>query len=316
MERFYRYLKYELRKPDNGLMQVLILHVLLSLFYYACMVLFYLQGWLLGDKDLAASLTAAVALSGQPGSLLTKPWTLLTYFFVQNNLLSLLLYLGWVFPHGRLVFYLLGNRRFLALYLGGGIAGAAFYFLAKYWEPEKDVHLLGSMAAGYALAAGALSFAPNYARIYWGLPVPLRLTLCLPFLFLAKKLWDRQLEGVAGLGGTLWGFGYSFYLQRRYEQRQLWRVLQGYWHTYAGWLSGQRWLQPLSKFFRASSAATHKTPGEPGGHAIDLSSPDRQTLLHLLLDKVARHGYHSLTAPERRVLLDLSKNQPASRQGE
>lgn len=138
--------------------------------------------------DITSSLLSCLELSSRPLTVLTHPWTLLTYMVTQSAPLHLLVNMLWLWMFGRIFMMLSGSRRLLTAYIGGGLCGALFYIImyAVGISGIAGRHLAGSSAAVMAVMAAAAVTAPNLplrfmligeVRLKWVAIVAIALTL-------------------------------------------------------------------------------------------------------------------------------------------
>lgn len=88
------------------------------------------------------------ALSSDPGTFITHPWTLMTYMAVHFSPLHLLFNMLWLYWFGRIMDDVSGEFTLLWVYIGAGIAGGICYlvfaFLSGY---PVGAYLTGASAA-------------------------------------------------------------------------------------------------------------------------------------------------------------------------
>ncbi|MDE6395708.1 MAG: rhomboid family intramembrane serine protease, partial [Muribaculaceae bacterium] len=91
-----------------------------------------------------------------------RPWGLLTYMFVQTDLIHLLFNMVWLWGFGTLMTRFDGPRTLLRTYLAGGIGGAVcFLILTTVLEVKGVSMLVGSSAAVMGIIAGAAARQPR-----------------------------------------------------------------------------------------------------------------------------------------------------------
>ncbi|RAI99457.1 membrane associated rhomboid family serine protease [Chitinophaga skermanii] len=93
-----------------------------------------------------------------------KPWGLLSYMFVHQNLLHIFFNMLMFYWFGNLFRSELGNHRVLPLYLLAGIAGGFFYIMIYQILPGMaalDFQLIGASGAVLAFAVASAAVLPN-----------------------------------------------------------------------------------------------------------------------------------------------------------
>ena len=96
---------------------------------------------------------------------MSTPWTLLTYMFAHFDFLHILGNMLCLYCFGIVALDLMTQRRFVATYIAGGLAGAAAFLFAAEFVPSPG--LIGSSAAVMAVAAAAVLTKPDYHVRLW-----------------------------------------------------------------------------------------------------------------------------------------------------
>lgn len=218
-------------------------------------------------------------------------WTLLTYPFVHRDILHLSLNMLGLYFLGRPVLHSLGAGPFLAVYLGGGIAGALFetLFRAAALEPAN---ILGASASVSALLALFVALAPQAKlRLYpFPVPIPARTLLWGFLLFnalaglLTLKSSGPSTAYLAHCGGLFFGMFYA----RRFRPRP------------------SAAFTPPRRKPEAPSVNYAARPKSPNIIDAEFSEPVDGDY-NAVLDKINREGISSLTPRERRILEQASQ---------
>src|SRR6056297_2983346 len=100
------------------------------------------------------------------GSLLFKPWTIITYMFLHEGFWHLLWNMVILYFGGRIFHDLLGTRRFINTYFIGGLAGLflfiLFYNIFPVFERQLGAPIMGASASIMAVFVGIAAYTPNY----------------------------------------------------------------------------------------------------------------------------------------------------------
>lgn len=147
--------------------------------------------WILAGINAALFIAAmcgadlsVLTLGAGAGNLSTRPWAPLTYMFVQTlpghfaiNIIGLVIIGAWAE-------HMSGDRRMLATYLAGGLAGAAAFMAVTSLAGSGETTLTGSSAAVLAVyAAVAMAFRHRIRQVSlgflgeWSPTLPLMLVL-------------------------------------------------------------------------------------------------------------------------------------------
>lgn len=217
----------------------------------------------------------ALELSDSWAALSARPWTLLSYMWVNGGVLHLLFNLLWLYWFGQLFLTLGTDGQLYRLYVAGGLAGAVLFLLVNMALGTPHHTLIGASASVLAIVVATAWCMPDFSvgllllgqvRIKWIAAVPVVMSL-------ANLSGGNYGGNVAHLGGAAMGMLFGMMIKR-----------------------GTDITRP-----RFSRRRRVHMPSEKQPHTI----ADDKTRLNQILDKVKRSGYPSLTSDERRDLLDL-----------
>lgn len=242
-------------------------------------------------------------------------WRLVTYQFAHGGFMHLLFNMYGLWLFGRGVEQLLGQRRFLQLYLFSGIVGAALWLLANWWgggvaivEQNSGIwvkysyksiaHLdrwlvdngsrvvgvyggcVGASGALFGVMAAAAMAFPNAVISLLFPPVSMRMKTFIWVYALLEVVMafdsHSNVAHLAHLGGMVGAFIYMRRLRR------------GQQFSLAEWFKthfGDRSRRPKP------SMDFPKYEGDPSSEEVDR-----------VLEKMSRDGFESLTDAERRTL--------------
>lgn len=248
-----------------------------------------------------------LTLPADPRLLLQRPWTLLSYMFMNVSFWSFLGGMVWLWWLGGLLQDLAGYRRVLPLYLYGGLAGAACY-LAAYqfigplhaFQSVANTAEIGAVASISALVAAVCTLSPGY-RVFpalgGGIPLVAVGALYLGLSLLSPASGEPLLGFLSALaGGVLMGVIFSLQLLRgRDPGAVLNRALD--------W--GMNLLEPSEV---PPGARLRRQKLRQGRLPFRRLGPVSSRLIDELLDKINRSGYDSLSAEEKDILLRASKD--------
>lgn len=223
--------------------------------------------------------------------LLPHFWTPLTYMFMHADLWHILFNMLWFYWFGQIFEEFLGKKRTLGLYLMGGLAGAFLYILSYNVFPffthanaALGSSLVGASAAVMAIMVATATQLPNYiVSIFIIGPVKLKwLVLFFILLDFFGVLGPNAGGEIAHLGGALLGFIYIKQLQQGNDMVAYFANL----------------FKPKSKLKVVSKSQGKRANGAP-----------RQEEIDLILDKISRSGYDSLSKQEKEILFRASNNE-------
>jgi len=232
------------------------------------------------------------------GSMLSKPWTVLTHMFVHDNIWKVFANMLWLWCFGYIMQDLTGNRKIVPIFIYGGLAGAIAFMLAYNFVPSLQAQLsyasaVGASAGVMAVAVATTLVSPKYKifpLIGGGIPL-----WALTALYIISDLATVSISDtgnlIAHLGGALAGFLFVVFLRMGYD-------LSDWMSNFFDWVNnlfnpdkpkkGKSIKDEL--FYKASSAPYTKT------------SNVTQQRIDEILDKISQKGYNLLTDEEKDLL--------------
>jgi len=237
---------------------------------------------------IASHLNDYLSLPAYLPKLLTRFWTPFTYMFMHAGVLHILFNMLWLYWFGQIFEEYLGKKRTLALYVMGGLAGALLFILAFNTIPAfTHVHaaylaiMVGASASVMAIIVATATLLPDYtiSLIFIG---PVRLKWLALFFVIMDFLGVAGLNAggeISHLGGALLGYGYIRQLQ-----------------------NGNDWIGRINKLFKSRQklkVVAKNVSKNP------LALP-RQEEVDVILDKISRSGYDSLSKQEKEILFRAS----------
>ncbi len=148
-----------------------------------------------------------------PASFWDRPWTLVTNLFIHASMWHILGNMITLYFFGGFLSRLIGTKKFLLVYFGGGILGNILYLLLA---PSPYSIAVGASGAIFALAGVLVVMMPNLrVLVYFIVPMPLWVVVLIFFVlwsFIPGVAWQ------AHLGGLVLGLiaGYFFRRRKRY----------------------------------------------------------------------------------------------------
>ncbi len=175
--------------------------------------------------NFVGEVTAVDWVAIQPANFLSGVfvWTLITSMFMHAGFGHLFINMISLMFVGSFVERLVGKKRFLWVYLGGGlIAGLFFVLVAWLTGSDLNVYAVGASGAIFALGGLLAVLTPQLpVLVFFIIPMPMWMAM----IFLMVILWVLSLTAglpignTAHLGGLLVGLGYGFYLKKKYPRK-------------------------------------------------------------------------------------------------
>ena len=282
-------LKYNFQKQDNGLIKLILVNVIVFLVIGVIRIVSAIT-----ENDIVYIIAQRELYLPAPFfEFIERPWTLVTYFFSQEDILHILFNMLMLYWFGRIITEHIGNRRLINLYILGGIMAGVFYLLMFNFIPffikrTPFPGLIGSSGSVFAIVVAAATLLPNYTvfMIFLG---PVRIVYIAAFYIVVSFLGTiGQNSGgnIAHLGGALIGFIYIRQLQRGMDIGQPINAVAG-------------WLKKLRKP-RMKISYINKDKLYHDSHPSQKEIDD-------ILDKISRSGYESLSKDEKQKLFKASQ---------
>lgn len=303
MNSFVEEFKHAFKRPDNGLMQLLVINLVIFVVLLILEVVLTLSGF----KSLYDSIVLQLMMPSDVGMFFTRPWTLFTYFFTHTGFFHILFNMLFLYWFGRLIAEYLGNRKVVSLYILGGIAGGLFFMLIYnvlpfFQDRVANSAMLGASAGVFAVTVGAATLIPNYTFVLFLIgPVKIKyIAIFYVFVSFVQTIGNNAGGELAHLGGALVGFIFIKQLQGGIDWgKPVWAVLD-----FFGGLFTKRSKIKVSHSNRGSSRSAYNSNT---GRTININSRTDQNEIDAILDKISESGYESLSKEEKQKLFNASK---------
>lgn len=295
-------IKDTFQQPNNTLKKLILINVIVFVVLIVLRLLLYFT---VGEAGYSY-LMSFIELHSSPSVLLTRPWTLITYFFTHQGFLHIIFNMLNLYWFGQLVREYLGDKKLLSLYVLGGIAGGVLYLLTYNFIPYFEDRaansvMIGASASVLAIVVGAATLLPNYTfnLILIG-PVRIKyIALFLVLLSMSGAVGDNAGGNIAHLGGALIGWLFIKQLQRGSDMG---RPL----HAIFDFFTGLFHRRPKLKVTHRNNT-TFK--GRANGSATSSVGKPSQKEIDLILDKISSSGYESLSKEEKQKLFQASQKE-------
>jgi membrane associated rhomboid family serine protease len=238
------------------------------------------------------------ALSADANSLLHRPWTIITHFFVHDNVWKVFANMLWLWSFGYIMQEQTGNKKIVPLFIYGGLAGGVAFMLAYNFIPSLHAQLsyatfTGASAGVMAVVIATTLLSPAYKlfpMIGGGIPLWVLTTLYLISDLATVSISDTS-NLVVQLAGAVIGFLFVLFIRMGYD-----------WST---WMSNFfDWINNLfnpnkpGKGSNVKDELLNKTSSATNNKTYHVT----QQRVDEILDKINQHGYNFLTAEEKELL--------------
>lgn len=258
-------------------------------------------------------LTKWLVLPENVGNLITQPWSLFTYSFLHFGFFHLLFNMLWLHWFGKYILNLFSEKRFLTIYLLGGLFGGLLFILSYNLLPvfkNDNGVLLGASGAVMAVIVFIATYTPNTSFRFFTWTIKLWQIALFLFLFDLVRLSTSKYEGgledtgnagglIAHIGGAIFGYFYAIQLAKGND-------IGKWFENILDWFVNQ--LKPRSKRpFKKVHKTTHARK-KPSKTKMSNSKGEHQKKIDAILDKIGKSGYDSLTKAEKDFLFKAGKD--------
>lgn len=249
-----------------------------------------------------------IELPSDIATFIRQPWTVVTYMFSQYAFFHLLFNMLWLYWFGVIFLFSDSGKRLLALYLYGGVGGAAL-FMAVYNFMGDYGWLIGSSASVIAVVMATAIIHPNYKMgiLFLG-EISLKWIAIVTIAIDLMSVSGANGGGhIAHVGGALMGALYAVMLKKGIDiTKPLNALIDGVVNIFhrmvhsrreenARTFDYMRYRKPNTAQSRPSSGSSSSKPSFDEGR------------LDSILEKIKKSGYGALTSEEKRILFDESR---------
>ena len=223
--------------------------------------------------------------------LLSKPWSLITYGFFHSDLWHLIGNMIIFYLSGSVVLNLFGSERLIKIFILGILYGSLAYLISYNLFPAFNnikSSIIGSSAGVMAVFIFLASYNPNYSFRILNLNV--KILYIASFLVLIDII---QIPGgnsgghIAHLGGAFLGYFYHK------------KMIQG--DNYGNWI-----IDLYNFIFKRKVKFKKRTYSNKT--SVSVKDAATQKKIDLILDKISKSGYDSLTKGEKETLFKAGKS--------
>lgn len=208
-----------------------------------------------------------------------RVWQLLSYSFLHAGVLHLLFNLLMLYFFSGLFFSFFNQKQFLNAYFLGAIAAGLFYILGSYIMGQHH-YVAGASGAVMAVLFTVVGYNPKMTihLMIFGRVTLWVIALVLIGLDVIQLFSDNSGGHLAHLGGSLFGFLYGNYLKGSLND-----------------------FIPNFKFKQKKKAPLRKVHDQKT-ITKNIKTDEVQKRIDVILDKISKSGYDSLTQEEKEFL--------------
>jgi len=267
-------------------------------------ILVFFMGWLIQiTRKIPRSQTLSwLELPKDFLDFIVAPWSVFTYGFTHYGFLHLLFNMIVLYFVSRSMVNLFPSKQSLNIYFLGILAGGSTFLIAYNILPSSLFSnagpLVGASAGVNALLIFLCAYMPNRETRFFAISIKLWYIGVAIVLFDVIGLFGVNNQGgkVAHLGGSLLGYFYATQLIKGNDIGS----------------SFGKFLDRITKMFDKKSpfktVYRNKKNNIAGHKKQEFNTFNNQKKIDLILDKISKSGYESLTKEEKAFLFNAGKN--------
>lgn len=239
-------------------------------------------------------------LPSELSDFILKPWAIISYAFVHYDFLHVLFNMLWLYVIGELFLNLFNPKLALNVYFLGAISGGLLFMVCYSLFPEifnTGNRLVGASASVRALLIFLCAYLPTKEIRFFTFNLKLwYFGLAIVVLDVIGLFGTNAGGNLAHIGGAALGYFYAVQLKKGHDiGKGFERILD--------------WITDLFKKNKKSPLKTvHKNKSKVGGYTkADFDAFNHQKKIDVILDKISKSGYDSLTSEEKEFLFKAGK---------
>lgn len=266
-------------------------------------VVIYVVGWMIWRLNTIARDRSLdwLALPKDFSNFIVKPWTIFSYGFAHIDFWHLAINMFILYFVGRSFSNLFPTKQSLNIYFLGILTGGFLFIVANLVLPNTffigSSGLVGASAGIHAALLFLCAYMPNYEAGLLNFKIKLWYIGVAIVVFDVLGLFgDNRGGNIAHLGGDLLGYWYAFQLKKGID------IGKGF----EGFTDNVSNLFSFSK--KAPLKTVHKRKKAYAGHTKqEFKEFNNQKQIDLILDKISKSGYDSLSKEEKEFLFKSGK---------
>lgn len=257
-------------------------------------------GYLLNNQGLAVTILNLFSVPSSFTALLARPWSLITYMFTHKDILHILFNMLWLYWFGMIFLEYLDQKKLVAVYLLGGLSGAIVYIISFNIFPVFKTVVAESVAIGASASVMAIvvaisAYVPDYSvNLFLFGRIKIKYIAIAIFIFTSVMDFSVNSGGkLAHMGGAIFGYFYIINLRKGRDTG--------------------KWVNKIIDFFatffkpRRKLKVTYKKPVTD--YEYNKAKVEHQERINMILEKISKGGYDSLTKEEKDLLFRESQKK-------
>jgi membrane associated rhomboid family serine protease len=257
-------------------------------------------GFLIKDPFISEKALNMFSVPALFSSVIARPWTIITYMFVHQDIWHILFNMLWLYWFGGIFLEYLDQKKLVSVYLLGGVSGAIVYIFSFNVFPAfagavGESVAIGASASVMAIVIAIAAYVPDYTVSLF-LFGRVKIKYLALGIFILTSIMDFSVNSggkLAHIGGALFGYFYTLSYRRGHDIGKGINSIIDFLATL---------FKPRSKI-----KVTHRKPADE--YEYNKNKAERQAKINTILDKISKGGYDSLTKEEKDTLFRESQKK-------
>lgn len=258
--------------------------------------------FLFNENEFLSAAAYYLGLKSDIKLLLYHPWSIITHFWVHINLFHLIWNMLMLYMAGRIFMEYLGNKKLLSVFILGALSGALLYITAynifpRFQDSIHSSYAIGASAGVLAVLTAIAFYVPNYIVRLMFLGNVKLVYIAAVFILLDIINFEKGNFGghLAHIGGALFGIIFTHFHKKGKD-------ITGNFNKVA---------DSLSSTFKPSGRGNLKVAykRKVSDEEYNLNKIKEQQKIDMILDKISKSGYESLTKAEKEILFKMSNKK-------
>ncbi|CDF79971.1 rhomboid family protein [Formosa agariphila KMM 3901] len=241
-------------------------------------------------------------LSSHLSEVLVTPWTFITYAFIHYDFIHMLFNMLWLYFIGKWFLNMFSKKLTINIYFLGAISGAVVFLLGYNLLPNvfhSGSRLVGASAAVRALLIFMCAYMPQMDLRFFTFNIKLWIVGAAMVAMDVLGLFGTNAGGnLAHIGGAALGFFYAMQYKKGVD---IGKGFESIVDQVTGW---------FSKTKKSPLKTVHKKQADKkmaGFKKEEFDAFNKQKRIDIILDKISKSGYDSLTKEEKAFLFKAGK---------
>ncbi len=291
----------KIAKNSDIVLKLMFINIVIFLLVHLIVVIYIVINPSVAQPD--SEILKWISVPANLNVLIYRPWTLITYMFLQYDIIHILFNMLWLYWFGKIFLQYLTKKQLLNVYILGGLAGAIFFILAFNIFPIFESYYKKSIALGASASVMAIAIAISYYVPNYTIQLVLIGKVKLKFIAIVVVVIDlisitSENSGghIAHLGGAAFGFLFTYQLKNKKKD-----ITKGF----GGFMDNIFSIFNSKPKMKVSYDKKQDKPPKDDMEYNEYKN-NNQNDIDIILEKISKSGYDSLTKKEKETLFKMS----------